>query len=75
MARIKNLRDGDYVLKDGTAWFTVKDKFSVKISATDDGIFADIYALGNETNEPIAECYAFDQEADEIIKGGENGKA
>jgi len=53
---------GNYVLKDGDAWFTIK-KFSVRIFSTDEGVVCDIYALGND-EESIASAYAFDDEAE-----------
>ena len=58
------LSDNDYTLVDGAAWFTVK-KFSIRIHATDEGVIADIFALGREMDESIASTYAYDSEYEE----------
>ena len=55
------LVDGDYLLADDAAWFTVKD-FSVRIKGTDEGVVVNIYELGREDDDPIASTYAFDNE-------------
>jgi len=59
-----DLKDGDYTLVDGTAWFTIK-KFSVRVYATDEGIVADIWIAGKENEDVIASTYAFDHECEE----------
>ena len=53
------LVDGDYLLADDAAWFTVKD-FSVRIKGTDEGVVVDIYELGREDDAPIASTCAID---------------
>ena len=53
--------DGDYILKDGCAWFTVKG-FSIRVAATDEGVACDIYPLGKEGDDALAACYAFNNE-------------
>jgi hypothetical protein len=58
------LTDNDYTLVDEAAWFTVK-KFSIRIHATDEGVIADIFALGREMDESIASTYAYDSECEE----------
>jgi len=56
-----NLADNDYVLTEGSAWFTVK-KFAVRIHATDEGVIVDIWRDGMADDAPIASTYAFDSE-------------
>jgi hypothetical protein len=57
--------DQDYVLgPEGRCWITV-GKLSVHLVKTDEGLVVDIYALGKETEEPLATTYVFDAEADE----------
>lgn len=65
MAQVKNLEDGDYILTDGQAWFTVKG-FAVRIHSTDEGVAVDIYKDGDEMSDSIASTYAFDNELDEV---------
>jgi hypothetical protein len=55
-----NLKDDDYTLEEGAAWFTVKG-FSIRILSTDEGVVVDIYELGNEW-EPLASTYAHDSD-------------
>lgn len=57
-----NITDGDYVLADGAAWFTVKN-LSIRIHTTDEGVVVDIYPLNAEADEAIASTYAFFNEA------------
>lgn len=64
MSQDQELPDGDYTLKDGSAWFTV-GKASVKVQKTDEGVVADIYPLGKEDGEALASAYVFDTELDE----------
>lgn len=59
----KIIKDGDYILADGAAWFTVK-KFSIRVQETDEGVVVDIYKLGDEMSESIASTYAFDAEVE-----------
>lgn len=56
-----NLKDDDYTLEEGAAWFTVKG-FSIRILSTDEGVVVDIWKDGGEMDSPIASTYAFDQE-------------
>ena len=58
----KELEDGDYVLTEGSGWFTVKG-FSVRIHATDEGVAVDIYTDGKETDGPVSSAYGLDVEA------------
>jgi len=58
------IKDGDYLLTEGSAWFTVKN-FSIRIHSTDEGVVADIYKLGEEDCNTIASTYAFDDETEE----------
>ena len=51
------LVDGDYVLTEGRAWFTV-GKFAVRIAQTDGGLACDVYENNKEAESPIASCYA-----------------
>jgi hypothetical protein len=60
----RNLPDREYVLADGSAWFTA-GKFSVRIHLTDEGISADIFALDKEDQGTIASTYAFTAEAED----------
>jgi hypothetical protein len=60
---MKELKDDDYVLTDGAAWFTVKG-FAVRIHSTDEGVIVDIFKNG-EYDDTIATTYAFDHELTE----------
>ena len=55
------LPDADYLLRDGSAWFTVKG-FSVRVGACDEGVVADIYTLGRETDSLLGSTWALDSE-------------
>lgn len=57
-----DLKDGDYNLVDGAAWFTVRN-ISVRIYCTDEGVVVDMYPLHAEMNEAIASTYAYFEEA------------
>ena len=59
-----NLKDSDYPLVDGAAWFTVK-KFSIRIDGTPEGVIAHIFPLGREMGESIASAFAYDGECEE----------
>ena len=49
------LRDGDYILTDNRAWFTVGDK-SVRIVTDDEGrLHIYVFETGNEANDMIAD--------------------
>ena len=59
-----DLKEGDYTLVDGYAWFTIK-KFSVRVHATDKGVAVDVWVKGKEDEDAIASTYAFDHEFEE----------
>ena len=61
---MSELKDDDYVLTDGAAWFTVKG-FAVRIHSTDEGVVIDVFADGKELESPVASTYAFDHELTE----------
>jgi hypothetical protein len=65
-----NLPDGDYVLTEGAAWFKVKN-FSIRISATDEGVVVDLYPYQREMEEPVASCWAFDSDVEPEDNEGE----
>jgi len=44
-------------------WLTVK-KMSVHVFKTDEGVVADIYAIGHEMDEALGSTYVFDSEAE-----------
>jgi hypothetical protein len=43
-------------------WLTIKERFSVKVRVTDEGIVCDIFARGHEDEGSIGSSYAFDNE-------------
>jgi hypothetical protein len=53
------LQDGDYILTDNAAWFTIKG-FSVRIHDTNSGIAVNIYEFGREMDFPLDSAYASD---------------
>lgn len=55
------LSDGDYVLGDERAWFSIKG-FAVWIRATGDGVAVEIYQNGNEDDDSMASAYAYDDD-------------
>lgn len=57
----RQIPDGNYMLSDGAAWFTVKNH-AIRIHATDEGVVTDIYVKGREGEAPTASTYAFDDE-------------
>lgn len=61
------LPDGDYVLVEGSAWFTVKNA-SVRIHATDEGVCVDIFRLDDEMSEAVGSTWVLDSqlEPDEL---------
>jgi hypothetical protein len=59
-----DLKEDDYNLVDGGAWFSIKN-FSIKINKTDDGIVVDVYQKGFEDRDPIASTWALDSEIEE----------
>lgn len=52
------LEDGDYLLRDGTAWFTV-GRFSVRIHSDSRGVECRVFPLGRESEIQLAECVAY----------------
>jgi len=61
----QDLKDDDYTLVEGAAWFTVK-KFAIRIHATDEGVVVDIFKdpLEDGFDDPLASTYAFDDECE-----------
>ena len=55
------LKDGDYELVDGAAWFTVKGA-AIRIASTDEGVVVDIYRNHKEMEDAVASAYVFDSE-------------
>jgi len=64
LTKNNELVDGDYLLADRAAWFTVDD-FSIRIYTVDEGVFVDIYKFGYENRDAIAGTYAFYSELEE----------
>jgi hypothetical protein len=60
-----NLKDDDYTLEEGAAWFTVKG-FAIRILSTDEGVVVDIWKDGGEMDSPIASTYAHDSDIETI---------
>jgi hypothetical protein len=60
------LPDTDYLLVQGSAWFTVKG-FSVRIASTDEGVAVDVYALGKEGDAPLGGTWVLDSEVTEVV--------
>jgi len=69
----KDLSEGDYILTDRAAWFTV-GSLSVRIRAEatnyiaseeSDRLIVSIYPLGREDDECLADCGAFFSDAEE----------
>jgi len=65
--------DGDYILKDGCAWFEVGG-FSIRIRHTkEQGVSCIIFKLGEEDLDIIDSAYAVNYEPpDEETKQGES---
>jgi hypothetical protein len=70
-----NLKDDDYTLEEGAAWFTVKG-FAIRIQSTDEGVAVDVWKDGGEMDSPIASTYAYDQDiaTDETRSYGPQGE-
>lgn len=64
------LVESDYILSEDSAWFMVKDKYSVWVHGTDEGLSVDVYAKGKEDDDSalVASCAALDYEVDEVLK-------
>ena len=56
MTTENGLPDGDYVLAEGAAWFTVKG-LSVRIYTTEEGVACDVYRLGAEDEPSLASMF------------------
>lgn len=52
-----DLPDGDYVLGDGAAWFTV-GRFAIRVYSLDDSVWVQIFKDGAETEVPLASASA-----------------
>ena len=50
------LSDGDYILVDGRAWFSVHD-LSVRVSAHDGMLSVAVFPLGAETSPAIDQVF------------------
>lgn len=61
--KTNELKDADYKLIEGAAWFAIKD-FSIRIHGTPEGVIVDVWAKGCEGDDPLASTYAFDSEAE-----------
>jgi len=64
MSEAKQLKDEDYILAEGSAWFDVKG-FSIRVHTADEGVIVDIFKSGAELDGPVASTYAFDSEIEE----------
>lgn len=62
---MNHLKDANYELVEGAAWFAVKN-FSVRIHSTDEGVIVDVWAKGREGEDLIAATYAFDAEVEDM---------
>jgi hypothetical protein len=60
-----NLKDDDYTLTEGAAWFAVKG-FAIRILSTDEGVVVDVWKDGGEMDSPIASTYAYDSDIETI---------
>jgi hypothetical protein len=62
------LDDGEYLLRDGTGWFTV-GRFSVRIYSDSLGIECLAFPLGREADIRLTECvaYAEDLPTSEVV--------
>jgi hypothetical protein len=59
------IKDGDYVLTEGGAWFTVGG-FSIRLHKTDEGVAVDIYKLGAENDPPLGATWVLDSDLEEV---------
>lgn len=64
MSEKMQIPDGDHVLIEERAWFTV-GPYSVRINKTDEGIAVDVYALGDEMGEALGSTWVLDSELPE----------
>ena len=56
-----NLKDDDYVLEEGAAWFDVEG-FSVRILSVSEGLWIAVYKNGEEMEDPVASTFAYNEE-------------
>lgn len=61
------LPEADYVLTDDSAWFSLKG-YSVRISASDQGVDADIYAEGYEDRDSLSSTSVLDSDLHDFLK-------
>jgi hypothetical protein len=69
----KQLKDGDYVLTDGRAWFRI-DNLAICIQKTDEGVVVDLYPHSEEACDPIASTYAYFAEAEEWLESAKESE-
>ena len=64
------LEDGDYILTDGAAWIEV-GKYAIRIRATKagDGVGVEVFENGKGYNNPIDQCWVFDNELEDEDEG------
>ena len=60
------ITDHDYMHIEGEIWLSIK-QFSIRIYATDEGVVADIFELGRETNGSLGSTYALDGECVDLV--------
>jgi len=63
MKDIKLNPNRDYILEGDGVWITVKN-ISVHIIKTDEGVVADLWALGDEDGEPLTSTWLMFAEAE-----------
>lgn len=63
--RLDEETDAEMSITADSTWISVKD-FSVYIKKTDTGVAVDIYARGYEDCNPLSECYALDEDVEEM---------
>lgn len=63
--RLDEETDAEMATNAESTWIGVKD-FSVYIKKTDEGVAVDIYARGYEDCNPLSECYALDEDVEEM---------
>jgi len=60
-----NITDGDYVLTDGAAWFTVEG-MSIRIYSTHKEVRVNVYREGQEMEQSIASIYVPIKESNNV---------
>jgi len=68
------IKDGDYILTEGSGWFTVGG-FSIRLNKTDEGVAVDIYKLGAETDGAIGSTWVLDADLEELDGALESRRA